>query len=65
MLATLAMDTFMKIKWFEKWNTSPALHEALKFSNPKFNDIEFSKWVHKATWWPQVINFFYLLFFVH
>ena len=42
MLATLAMDTSIKINRLESWNSSPALREALKFSKPKFNDIEFS-----------------------
>ena len=55
----------MKIKWFERWNKSHALREALKFSKPKFNDIEFVKWLYKATWWAQVIILFYLLVFVH
>ena len=65
MLATSAMDTSMKIKWLERWNNSLALREALKFPKPKFNDIEFPKWLHKATWWAHVIIIFYVLFFVH
>jgi len=49
MLATSAMDTSMKIKWLERWNNSPSLHEAFKFPKPKFNNIDFPKWLHKAT----------------
>ena len=64
MLTTLAKDISMKIKWFERWKSSPAHREALKFLKPKFNDIEFPKWPYKATWWAQVIIFFiyYFLF---
>ena len=65
MLTTSAIDTSMTIKWLERWNSSPALREALKFYKPKFNDIEFPKWLHKATWWAHVIIIFYVLFFVH
>jgi len=50
MLATSAMDISMKIKWLEKWNKSLFLHEALKFPKPKFSDIDFLEWLHKATW---------------
>ena len=62
MLTTLAMDISMKIKWFERWKSSHAHREALKFLKPKFNDIEFSKWPYKATWWAQVIIFLSIIF---
>ena len=68
MLATSAMDTSMKIKWLERWNNSPTLREALKFPKPKFNDIDFPPWLHKATWWAQICNypsFFFDFFFIH
>jgi hypothetical protein len=65
MLATSAMDTSLKIKWLERWNNSHALREALKFPKPKFNDIDFFRWLHKATWWAQVsIYYFFLCFFL-
>ena len=63
MLATSVMDTSMKNKWFERWNSSHALREALKFPKPKFNDIDFPKWLHKATWWTLMI--FLSFFIVH
>jgi hypothetical protein len=58
MLATSAMDSSMKIKWLERWYKPRALYEALKFPKPKFNDIDFPKWLHKATWWAQVSGHF-------
>ena len=57
-----AIDTSMKIKWLERWNGPPTLCEALKFLKPKFNNIEFSKWLHKSTWWAHVIIFSYIIF---
>jgi len=60
MLATSAMDTSMKIKWLQRWNSTPSLRESLKFPKPKFNDIEFPKWLHKATWWAQVCTYLYV-----
>jgi len=50
-LTTSAMDTSMKIKWLERYNKSPSLREALKSPKSKFNDIDFSEWLYKATWW--------------
>lgn len=63
MLATSAMDTSLKIKWLERWNNSHALREALKFPKPKFNDIDFFRWLHKATWWAQVSIYYFFLCF--
>jgi hypothetical protein len=62
MLATSAMDISMKIKWLERWNKSPSLREALKFPKPKFSDIDFPEWLHKATWWAQVRTSVFFLF---
>jgi hypothetical protein len=49
--ATSTMDPFMKIKCLERWNKSLALQKALKFPKPKFDDIDFFEWLHKASWW--------------
>ena len=53
----------MKIKWLERWNSSHAFREALMFPKPKFNDIDFHKWLHKAIWWAHVL--FISFYFVH
>jgi hypothetical protein len=58
MLATSTMDPSMKIKWLERWHKSPALLKALMFSKPKFNNIDFLEWLHKATWWVEVSGHF-------
>ena len=63
MLVTSAMDNSMKFKWLERWNNSTTFHETFKFLKSKFNDIEFLKWLHKATWWALMIIFLVLLFF--
>jgi len=63
MLATSAMDTSIKIKWLEKWNKSLSFREAFKFPKSKFNDINFSKWLHKAIWWAQENTCFSFLLF--
>jgi hypothetical protein len=47
--ATSAMDPFMKVKWIERWNLSPALRETFKFPKPGFSDSVFPDWLHKAT----------------
>jgi hypothetical protein len=48
------MDPFMKVKWIERWNLSPALRETFKFPKPGFSDSVFPDWLYKATWWAQV-----------
>ena len=63
MLVTSAMDNSMKFKWLERWNNSTTFYETFKFLKSKFNDIEFLKWLHKATWWALMIIFLVLLFF--
>jgi hypothetical protein len=39
--ATSAMDPFMKVKWIERWNLSPALRETFNFPKPGFSDSVF------------------------
>jgi len=41
MLVASAMDTSIKIKWLERWKKSLSFYDALKFSKPKFNNINF------------------------
>jgi hypothetical protein len=45
----------MKVKWLHRWNQSPSLREASKFPKPGFSDSMFLDWLHKATWWAQVV----------
>jgi hypothetical protein len=45
----LAIIPFMKVRWIESWNQSPALREALKFLKPRFSASVFSEWLYKAT----------------
>jgi hypothetical protein len=55
MLATSTMSPNMKVKWLHRWNQSPSLREAMKFPKPSFSDNMFPDWLHKATWWAQVV----------
>jgi hypothetical protein len=55
MLATSAMSPNMKMKWLHRWNQSPSLRKAMKFPKPSFSDNMFPDWLHKATWWAQVV----------
>jgi hypothetical protein len=55
MLVTSAMSRNMKVKWLHKWNQSPSLLKAMKFPKPGFSDNMFPDWLHKATWWAQVV----------
>jgi hypothetical protein len=54
-MATSAMHPNQKVKWLERWNKSTSFREAQKFPKPGFNDVEFAQWLHKATWWSQVL----------
>jgi hypothetical protein len=47
MLATSVMNPTMKVKWFQRWDQSATLKEALKFPKPGFNDSMFPEWLHK------------------
>jgi hypothetical protein len=56
MLATSTISPSMKVKWLHRWNQSASLQEALKFPKPGFNNNMFPDWLHKATWWAQVLS---------
>ena len=54
MLATCAMEPHAKVKWLNRWNSSPKMRELLKFPPPGFSDDAFKAWLPKAVWWSQV-----------
>ena len=54
-LAVSAMQPSQKVKWLERWNKSASFRETQKFPKPGFNDADFVRWLHKATWWSQVL----------
>jgi hypothetical protein len=43
------MSPNTKVKWLRRWNQSPSLREAMKFSKLGFNDNMFPDKLHKAT----------------
>ena len=55
MLATFAMPPKMMVKWLQRWNSSPAIRDAHRFSKTAFADSKFPEWLNRATWWAQVI----------
>lgn len=61
-MATSLTHPDQKVKWLERWNKSASLREAVKFPPPGFNDITFLDWLHKATWWSQVLLFYILCY---
>ena len=54
MLATSAMPPKMMVKWLQRWNSSAAIRDALRFPKPGFGDSKFPEWLNRATWWAQV-----------
>ncbi len=52
---TSKMDVKQKVKWLELWNSTPTFRMALKFLKMPIADKAFDLWLHKATFWSQVI----------
>lgn len=64
MFATSAIPPKMKVKWLQRWNSSPSMRESHRFPKPRFPDVIFPPWLHKATWWAQVkycLNLYFIL----
>ena len=54
-LVTSKVDAEQKVKWLKLWNSTHAFRMALKFPKMPIADKAFDLWLHKATFWSQVI----------
>jgi hypothetical protein len=48
------MSKEQKVVWLRQWNEFRVLKGAKKFPKQGFSNIQFDKWLHKATFWYQV-----------
>lgn len=55
MLVSSQVSNKQKVFWPKHWNQSPILKEPHKFLKVDLSNVIFEKWLHKATFWFQVL----------
>jgi hypothetical protein len=51
MLMYFSMSEEKKVSWLRQWNEFGILREAKNFPKLGFSNVQFDKWLHKATFW--------------
>jgi hypothetical protein len=50
-LVTSCVDASQKVMWLRWWNVKHLVKKNLKFLDTKVSNVDFIKWLHKATFW--------------